>query len=102
MKNEEIDSSVVVYDTISVKEMEYEESDSTFYFPCPCGDLFELTLSDMIEGLRVATCPSCSLQIGVVISKEELEEISALRNICPTTLTIMGSLSSIQTFESLL
>lgn len=108
MKNREegeaIDAdSVVVYDTVSIKQMEYEESVSAFYYPCPCGDLFELGLADIINGLRIATCPSCSLQIGVVISKAELEEISSnYCNLPISTLAIINSTNKVQTFESLL
>lgn len=32
-----------VYDTVRLDEMEYEEDDATYYYQCPCGDMFELT-----------------------------------------------------------
>lgn len=68
---------VVAYEEISIKEM--EEENSIFYYPCPCGDLFELRIEDLITGLRFATCPSCSLQIRVIITNEELNEICSSR-----------------------
>lgn len=74
------DARIVVYKSISIKEMEFEESDLTFYYPCPCGDLFELSLKELMKGLRIATCPSCSLQIGVVVTKADLEEIYSMDN----------------------
>lgn len=64
-----------VYERVSLADMVYEESDRTFYYSCPCGDLFELTVDEISKGLRVATCPSCSLQIEVVITQKELEGI---------------------------
>lgn len=78
-ENEE-NNAGVIYETISIKEMEYEEADSMFYYPCPCGDLFELSRNELITGLRVATCPSCSLQISVIVTAEELENICASHN----------------------
>jgi hypothetical protein len=32
-----------VYDTVRLDEMEYVEDDATYYYECPCGDMFELT-----------------------------------------------------------
>lgn len=92
----------VVHATVSISEMEFEDSDSTFYYPCPCGDLFELALNDLLNGLRIATCPSCSLKIGVTLTQQQLEDICALREISPSTLIIISSTMKVQTFDSLL
>lgn len=55
------------YDEIEIEDFEYVESEQTYYYPCPCGDLFRITLLQIEHGIREAHCPSCSLVIRVVI-----------------------------------
>merc|ERR1711924_213499 len=71
-----------VYDEIEVEDMEWNEDDQKFYFPCPCGDQFQITLvsnehhqsssyspsfmAELEEENDIATCPSCSLTIRVI------------------------------------
>lgn len=76
---QEMDANEKVYNSINIKEMDYE--DSTFYYPCPCGDLFELPLPSLIQGQRIATCLSCSLQIEVIVTQNDLETICRCYNI---------------------
>lgn len=33
-----------VYDEVEIEDLEFVEEDGTFYFPCPCGDRFQITL----------------------------------------------------------
>ncbi|TNV75172.1 hypothetical protein FGO68_gene6427 [Halteria grandinella] len=40
--------------------MDFE--DGKFYYPCPCGDKFQINIKAIIEGADIATCPSCSIQ----------------------------------------
>ena len=63
-----------IYDEIEIDDMDFEEDESTFYYPCPCGDRFQITLEQMKTGEIIATCPSCSLQIKIISDKEYLEE----------------------------
>ena len=33
----------VFHDEIEIEDMEYDEDTETYYYPCPCGDRFEIT-----------------------------------------------------------
>lgn len=54
------------YDEIEIEDMTYHESTTLYTYPCPCGDQFEISLSDLRDGEEVAVCPSCSLTIKVI------------------------------------
>ena len=51
------------YETVHIDQMEYDRHMSLFRYPCPCGDLFEIAVDDLLSGERVALCPTCSLTI---------------------------------------
>jgi len=36
-----------VYDEIEIEDMEWNEDDFKFYFPCPCGDYFTISLVEL-------------------------------------------------------
>ncbi|KIX93105.1 diphthamide biosynthesis protein 3 [Fonsecaea multimorphosa CBS 102226] len=61
-----------VYDEIEIEDMSYDADRQIYTYPCPCGDQFEITLSDMYEGQDIAVCPSCSLTIRVIFESEDL------------------------------
>lgn len=67
------------YEEVQLSEMTLE--DGVLRFPCPCGDLFELLLEDFISGSDVAQCPTCSLTIKVLFSKEEKNHFLALNTV---------------------
>ena len=31
------------HDEIEIEDMEYDEETETYYYPCPCGDRFQIT-----------------------------------------------------------
>ncbi|KAI7901432.1 uncharacterized protein BX663DRAFT_514378 [Cokeromyces recurvatus] len=68
------------YDEIEIEDMEFNEEEQLYTYPCPCGDKFEIYLDDLKAGDDVARCPSCSLIIRVIydpddfIDEEEEEE----------------------------
>ena len=33
----------IYHDEIEIEDMEYDEEDETYYYPCPCGDRFQIT-----------------------------------------------------------
>ena len=49
--------------------MEFDDEVNGFYYPCPCGDKFFITLKDLYLNKEtaetrdkcIAICPSCSL-----------------------------------------
>mmetsp|Transcript_19374 Transcript_19374/g.49671 ORF Transcript_19374/g.49671 Transcript_19374/m.49671 type:complete len:82 (+) Transcript_19374:224-469(+) len=61
-----------VYDEVEIEDMEFDDDSQTYYYPCPCGDRFFITLEELHDGEDIATCPSCSLLIRVVYDDEDL------------------------------
>ena len=52
--------------TVQEKTCNFQEEE-TYYYPCPCGDRFAITKEELQCGEEVATCPSCSLIIKVIL-----------------------------------
>ena len=67
--------SAAIYDEIEVEDMAYAAEQKRFTFPCPCGDVFTISLAELLEGEDVAGCPSCSLRIRVVYDEAALKAI---------------------------
>lgn len=63
-----------IYDEVEIEDMTWNAENRTFYYPCPCGDKFYISLEDLMNGEDVAKCPSCSLRIRVIYDDEELEK----------------------------
>ena len=38
-----------IYDEIEIDDMEFEEDDLHFYYPCPCGDKFKISIKDIYK-----------------------------------------------------
>eukprot|EP00752_Nemacystus_decipiens_P006135 g5533.t1 len=55
--------------------MTYEDSEQMYYYECPCGDKFEISLEDLYDGEDIAPCPSCTLQIKVLFKESDLPEL---------------------------
>lgn len=36
-----------IYDEIEIDDLDYDEDDSTFYYPCPCGDKFRISVKQL-------------------------------------------------------
>ncbi|XP_023230624.1 diphthamide biosynthesis protein 3 [Centruroides vittatus] len=64
----------VFHDEVEIEDFEYDELTETYYYPCPCGDKFEITKEDLANGEEIATCPSCSLIIKVIYNLEDFIE----------------------------
>jgi len=71
-----------VYDEVEIEDMDFDPETQTFYYPCPCGDKFQISLKELKDGEDLATCPSCSLILRVVsdevINHSLFERISLL------------------------
>ena len=35
------------HDEIELEDFEYDEEDETYYYPCPCGDRFQITRQEL-------------------------------------------------------
>lgn len=55
-----------VYDEIEIEDFTWDPRANVFHYPCPCGDRFEISKSQMRDGEDIATCPSCSLIVRVI------------------------------------
>ena len=55
-----------VYDEIEIEDMTWDATLGIYHYPCPCGDRFEVGLTDLRKGDDIAMCPSCSLTIRVI------------------------------------
>ncbi|XP_013099040.1 diphthamide biosynthesis protein 3 [Stomoxys calcitrans] len=60
----------IYHDEVEIEDFEYDEEEEMYYYPCPCGDRFQISKEELIEGEEVATCPSCSLIIKVIYDKD--------------------------------
>ena len=69
--------NLAVYDEIEIEDMDYDSDLQSYYYPCPCGDKFMVTLQLLHEDYDIATCPSCSLRIRVIFDSEQLPELES-------------------------
>lgn len=56
-----------IHDEIELEDMDYDDQLKTYFYPCPCGDLFQLTQEELEAGEDLARCPSCPLIIRVIL-----------------------------------
>lgn len=68
----ETDDFLSFYDHIDIVDFKYSKDTRQFYYPCPCGDLFIISLDDLRNGETVARCPSCSLIVFVEYEEKDL------------------------------
>ncbi|KAG2204189.1 hypothetical protein INT46_006073 [Mucor plumbeus] len=62
------------YDEIEIEDMEFNEEEQLYTYPCPCGDKFEIYVDDLRDGDDVARCPSCSLIIRVIYDPDDFAD----------------------------
>ena len=66
--------STSIYDEIEIEDLTFDPALHIYHYPCPCGDRFEISIYDLLDGEDVAVCPSCSLMIRVVFERDDLKE----------------------------
>lgn len=53
----------VYHDEIEIEDFEYDEDTEAYYYPCPCGDRFVITLvSRVLKTVSFLVCPKLNLQ----------------------------------------
>ena len=62
------------YDEVEIEDMEFIPELESYFYPCPCGDRFVITVEELLEGEEIARCPSCSLIIRVIYDEEYLSQ----------------------------
>ncbi len=65
--------SAEVYDEIEIEDLDFDAESEMFYYPCPCGDKFQISLEGIKNGDKIAKCPSCSLTIKIVYDERSYE-----------------------------
>lgn len=70
-------SDELLYETVTLQDCQFSAEENVFYYLCPCGDLFEFQVEELLKGNLLAECPSCSLRARMVLKKGELEEYLA-------------------------
>lgn len=79
------EEEISVYDEVEIEDMTYDEALQTYFYPCPCGDRFQIALADLQdEETDIAVCPSCSLMIRVIY---EVVGIPSLSFVCVASKT---------------
>jgi len=63
------------YEEVEIEDMTYLPATQTYSYPCPCGDVFSITLEELWDGEDVGLCASCTLRIKVVYEEEGLPEM---------------------------
>ncbi|CAB4401504.1 zf-CSL-domain-containing protein [Rhizophagus irregularis] len=71
------------YDEIEIEDFEFDEETKTYHYPCPCGDRFEITIADLMDGEDIARCPSCSLMVRVIYDPEDFQDDDQETNVEP-------------------
>ncbi|ATY66208.1 Zinc finger domain-containing DPH-type [Cordyceps militaris] len=66
------DDNLSIYDEIEIEDMTFDDALQTYFYPCPCGDRFQIALDDLRDEQDVAVCPSCSLMIRVIFDLDDL------------------------------
>ncbi|CAM9543252.1 unnamed protein product [Choristocarpus tenellus] len=61
--------TATVYEEVLLTDMDYNGQIQTYFYECPCGDMFEITLEDLHDGEDIALCPSCTLRIKVLFKE---------------------------------
>ncbi|KAL7746293.1 Diphthamide biosynthesis protein 3 [Sorochytrium milnesiophthora] len=59
------------YDEIEIEDFDYDEDLETYFYPCPCGDKFQITKEELMDGEEEARCPSCSLVLRVIYDRDD-------------------------------
>ena len=61
-----------IYEEIEIEDMIFDEITQIYYYPCPCGDKFQISLQELLDGEDIGQCPSCTLKIRVIFDEDKL------------------------------
>ncbi|CAL5220244.1 g2224 [Coccomyxa viridis] len=63
-----------LYDEVEIEDMDWDQEMHGYTYSCPCGDLFQITVDELLAGEDIARCPSCSLFVQVIYDQEDIVE----------------------------
>jgi len=61
-----------IYEEVEIEDLDYDPVELLYTYPCPCGDVFQITLEELWDGEDIAPCPSCTLRITIIYEEEDL------------------------------
>jgi diphthamide biosynthesis protein 3 len=64
-----------LYEEVEIEDFSYDPVAREYTYPCPCGDIFKVTLEELWDGEDIARCPSCTLFVQVIYDEEDLPEL---------------------------
>lgn len=53
----------VYHDEVEIEDFEYDEDEEMYYYPCPCGDKFEISLVSKLSQLPVGNFTSVVVRL---------------------------------------
>ncbi|XWS62476.1 hypothetical protein CRYUN_Cryun06bG0014500 [Craigia yunnanensis] len=71
------------YDDMEIEDMRWNEELQAYTYPCPCGDLFQITKEELKHSEEIARCPSCSVYITVIYNAEDFADNKSKNNLEP-------------------
>lgn len=54
------------YDEIEIEDLDYNEENQIYTYPCPCGDIFKISQQEIDNGEDIAHCETCTLILRVI------------------------------------
>lgn len=58
----------LIYMTLEFKDLEYDEKENVYSYPCRCGGFFQLEKKDLIPPEFLVECDDCSFSLLVKVS----------------------------------
>lgn len=58
---------------VDLDEMDYDESTTSFRYPCRCGSFYEISEAELASHVELVFCSGCTLQIKVLYELQEEE-----------------------------
>jgi diphthamide biosynthesis protein 3 len=65
---------MMLYDDMEIEDVEWNEELQAYTYPCPCGDLFQITKDELRLDEEIAHSLSCSLYITIDYNPEDFLE----------------------------
>lgn len=61
-----------LYEEVEIEDFSFDPKTGEYTYPCPCGDIFKVTLEELWDGEDIARCPSCTLFVQVIYDEDDL------------------------------
>jgi diphthamide biosynthesis protein 3 len=61
-----------LYEEVEIEDFSFDPKTGEYTYPCPCGDIFKVTLEELWDGEDIARCPSCTLFVQIIYDEDDL------------------------------